>query len=160
MTAVFSKIQDLNRIIWNNVERISSLLRVAIEKAASTGPYEWWAGRTLQEIEALAHGDRKRLLFLAARQAGEDKYEPLVRYRELAREALAFWREYWARAVNGGALRARVTRPRPRRQARCTVDGGDDPGFGESRKVDRQFQLSGPTGRLLPRMPGSHALAP
>ncbi|KRQ10269.1 hypothetical protein [Bradyrhizobium manausense] len=29
------------------------------------------------------------------RRAGEDNYEPLARHRELARDALAFWQEYW-----------------------------------------------------------------
>lgn len=95
------KIQDLDRIIWNNVEKISSLLWHAIEKVASAGPYEWWAGRELKEIETLAHEDRKRLLFLAARRAGEDDCELLAQHRELAREALAFWREYWRRTASG-----------------------------------------------------------
>jgi hypothetical protein len=95
------KIQDLDRIIWNNVEKISSVLWHAIEKAASADRYEWSGGRKLEEIEAPAHEDRKRLLFLAARRAGEDNYEPLAQHRELAREALAFWREYWGRARSG-----------------------------------------------------------
>jgi hypothetical protein len=103
------KIQDLDRIIWGNVEKISSLLWHAIEKAASTDPYEWWAGRNLEEIEMLAHGDRKRLLFLAARRAGEDNYEPLARHREHAREALAFWHEYWGRACRWEELREQDT---------------------------------------------------
>jgi hypothetical protein len=105
------KIRDLDRIIWNNLERINSLLWHSIEKTVSTAPYEWPAVRTLEEVQVLGNADRKRLLFLAARRAGEDSYEPLARHRDLAREALAFWREYWGRAVDTTTLREQDLKP-------------------------------------------------
>lgn len=98
------KIRDLERIIWSNLERMDSFLYRAIERTVTHAPYEWTAGRTPQEIEGLEQTERKRLFYLAARRAGEDGYEQLARHRELAREALAFWREYWTRAVAGSGL--------------------------------------------------------
>jgi hypothetical protein len=98
------KLRDLERIIWSNLERMSSMLYRAIEETVTHAPYEWTGGRTLQEVDALGHTERKRLFYLAARRAGEDGYEPLARHRELAREALAFWREYWTRAVAASGL--------------------------------------------------------
>lgn len=98
------KIRDLERIIWSNLERMGSLLSRTIEATVTHAPYNWTAGRTLQEIEGLEHTERKRLFYLAARRAGEDGYEQLTRHRELAPEALAFWREYWTRAVEGSGL--------------------------------------------------------
>src|SRR5262249_5014639 len=51
------------------------------------------------ELQNLGHVQLKRLYYLAARRAGEDDYPPLRVHRELAGEALAFWRLYWERAV-------------------------------------------------------------
>jgi hypothetical protein len=96
------KTRDLDRIIWNNLERIHSVLYNVIEKAAVS--YNWTGGRALTEIEALKDAERKRLFYLAARRAGADNYELLTQHRELAHDALIFWRDYWQRAVNRRGL--------------------------------------------------------
>ncbi|WP_027230372.1 hypothetical protein [Phyllobacterium sp. UNC302MFCol5.2] len=93
------KIRDLERIIWNNLERINSFLYRAIEETVTHAPYEWTAGKTIEDINCLKPSESKRLFYLAARHAGQDGYEELARHRGLAREALVFWREYWTRAV-------------------------------------------------------------
>jgi hypothetical protein len=98
------KLRDMERIIWSNLERMNSMLYHAVEETVTHAPYEWTGRRELHEIEALGHTERKRLFYLAARRAGEDNYERLARHREMAREALGFWREYWARAVAGRGL--------------------------------------------------------
>jgi hypothetical protein len=93
------KLKDINRIIWNNLERINSHLSEAIATTVTTGQYGWSEGRSRDELEKLGHVQLKRLYYLAARRAGEDDYPPLRVHRELAGEALAFWRLYWERAV-------------------------------------------------------------
>jgi hypothetical protein len=95
---------DLDRIIWNNLERISSVLYAAIEKTSMSGSYDWTAGRERTEIEALDSEERKRLFYLSARRASEENSQLFAQHRELAHEALIFWREYWHRAVNAQGL--------------------------------------------------------
>jgi hypothetical protein len=65
------KLRDLDRIIWNNLERMNSMFYRAIEDIVMHAPYEWTGGRTLQEVGDLRHTERKRLFYLAARRAGE-----------------------------------------------------------------------------------------
>ncbi len=91
--------RDITRIFWNNLERIDAHIYRDIEQVAITEEYDWTQGRPQTELDALSHEERKRLLFLAARRAGEQNHESLARHRELAMEALEFWREYWQRAV-------------------------------------------------------------
>ncbi len=98
------RLEDLNRVIWNNLERMQTVLYHAIEHAASSEPYNWSTGWTNAKITAMDHDERKRVFYLAARRAGEDNYAPLAAHRGLAAEALAFWREYWQRAVQGQGL--------------------------------------------------------
>jgi hypothetical protein len=93
------RVRDIARIIWKNLERIDAHIYRDIEKAAVTKEYDWTAGRSQTELEALGHDECKRLFYLAARRAGEENHEPLIRHRDLAKEALEFWREYWQRAV-------------------------------------------------------------
>jgi hypothetical protein len=90
---------DLDRIIWNNLERIQALIYEDIERAATSETYNWTAGLSRTEIEAMSDQERKRRFYLAARSAGENDYEPLAQHRVLATEALTFWQEYWQRAV-------------------------------------------------------------
>ena len=92
-------VRDISRIIWNNLERIDNHIYSDIEKAATTNEYNWTKGYTNTELEALGYDECKRLFFLAARRASEENYEPLVRHRVMAQEALQFWREYWQRVV-------------------------------------------------------------
>jgi hypothetical protein len=93
------KLKDISRIIWQNLERITSHLSEAIAATVTTREYDWSEGRSRDELENLGHNQLKRLYYLAARRAGEDDYPPLQVHRELAGEALAFWRLYWERAV-------------------------------------------------------------
>lgn len=93
------RIRDINRIIWNNLERIDSYICADIEKSALIKKYAWSGGRSNLELESLGYEECKRLFYLAARRAGEEDYELLARHRELAMEALEFWREYWQRAI-------------------------------------------------------------
>lgn len=98
------EIRDLERIIWNNLERVDSVLHRAIEEAATRAPYEWTAGKTIEDIKRLRPNESRRLFYLAARHAGEDGCEELARHRELAREALDFWRLYWTKAFESNGL--------------------------------------------------------
>jgi len=92
-------LRDIDRIIWNNLERIDAHIYADIEKTVVTEQYDWTEGRSRAELEELGHEECKRLFYLAARRAGEEDYEPLAQHRALAREALGFWREYWQRAI-------------------------------------------------------------
>jgi hypothetical protein len=91
--------RDIARIIWNNLERIDAHIYRDIEQAAITKEYDWTEGRSRAELDALGHEECKRLFYLAARCAGEQNHEPLAQHRDVAKEALEFWREYWQRAV-------------------------------------------------------------
>lgn len=102
------QIRDIERIIWNNLERIDAHFYKDIEKAAISEQYAWTAGLSQEDVEALDHEERKRLFYLAARRAGRDDYEPLAQHRDLATEALEFWREYWERAVASSQDEARI----------------------------------------------------
>lgn len=93
------RIRDIETIIWNNLERIDARIYKDIEKVAISGQYCWTAGLSQAQVEALDHEEHKRLFYLAARRAGRDNYEPLAQHRDLAKEALEFWCEYWQRAV-------------------------------------------------------------
>jgi hypothetical protein len=93
------RIRDIARIIWNNLERIDARIHRDIEQAATCKEYDWTEGRSQVELDALGHHERKRLFYLAARRAGEQDHEPLAQHRDLGREALEFWREYWRRSV-------------------------------------------------------------
>jgi len=98
------RLRDIERIIWNNLERIDAHIYADIEKTAITPKYDWTGGRSQAELEGLGHEECKRLFYLAARRAVEDNYEPLARHRGVAQEALEFWHEYWQRAAAGYSL--------------------------------------------------------
>jgi hypothetical protein len=102
------RIRDIERIIWNNLERIDAHIYKDIERAAISEQYSWTAGLSQAHVERLDHEDRKRLFYLAARRAGEENYEPLAQHRSLAKEALEFWRDYWQRAVASSLDDARI----------------------------------------------------
>ncbi len=93
------RIRDIARIIWNNLERIDAHIYRDIEQAVITKEYDWTEGRSRAELDALGHEECKRLFYLAARRAGEEDYKPLVQHRELAKDAVEFWRDYWQRAI-------------------------------------------------------------
>jgi len=91
--------RDIDRIIWNNLERIDAHIYADIEKTVTTERYDWTKGRSRRELERLGNAECKRLFYLSARCAGEENHELLAQHRGLAKEALEFWREYWQRAV-------------------------------------------------------------
>jgi len=93
------RIRDIECIIWNNLERIDAHISKDVERAAISEQYTWTAGLSQAQVESLGHEERKRLFYLSARRAGEEHYEYLAQHRDLAKEALEFWREYWQRAV-------------------------------------------------------------
>lgn len=93
------RIRDIARIIWNNLERIDAHIYRDVKQAAITKQYDWTEGRSRDELDALGHEECKRLFYLAARRAGEQNHELLAQHRDLAKEALEFWREYWQRTV-------------------------------------------------------------
>jgi hypothetical protein len=98
------RVRDIERIIWNNLERIDAHIYADIEKTAITEQYDWTGGRSQAELDGLGHEARKRFFYLAARRAGEENHEPLAQHRALATEALEFWREYWQRAAAASSL--------------------------------------------------------
>ena len=98
------RLRDINRIIWNNLQRIDAYIYADIERVVECGAYAWTAGLNRIEMEGLDNFERKRLFYLAARRAGEENHESLVQHRPLASEALAFWQEYWQRAVASRGL--------------------------------------------------------
>jgi hypothetical protein len=98
------RLRDLDKLIWNNLERIDANLYRDVEATAISERYNWARGRSHVEIGQPASHEAKRLFYLAAREAGEEDYQLLVQHRPLAEEALAFWKEYWQRAVVGRGL--------------------------------------------------------
>ncbi|HEX6508055.1 MAG TPA: hypothetical protein VF221_10515 [Chloroflexota bacterium] len=88
---------DLDRIIWNNLERIDARISADIERTVLTARYDWTEGRSTNELEKLDPDERKSLFYLSARRAGEEDCEALAQHRPLASDALVFWREYWQR---------------------------------------------------------------
>lgn len=101
------RIRDLNRIIWKNLSRIDAHIYADIEKTAIAKQFDWTGGRSQAELDTLGYDECKRLFYLAPRRAGEENHEPLAQHRDLAKEALEFWREYWQRAItpHEGAVR-------------------------------------------------------
>jgi hypothetical protein len=88
-------IEDLNRLIWNNLERIDFEIYAAIEATMKTPEYALRAA----EIDGLEHQQVKRLFYLAALRAAKQGYEGLTRYKSTGHVALAYWREYWNRVI-------------------------------------------------------------
>ena len=76
--------QDIDNILWNNLERIDAVFGTAIQEAACLPEYDWTAGQIVDELQSLPHMDLKRRVYLAARRAGRQDCERLVRHRALA----------------------------------------------------------------------------
>jgi len=89
--------RDLDSIIWLNLERIHAVFGVAICEASILPEYDWTAGQSVEELQALPSVELKRRMYLAARRAGTKDCERLVRHRDLCETALQFWREYCQR---------------------------------------------------------------
>jgi hypothetical protein len=87
--------KDIPTIYWNNLDRISESILQDVYKATSSGEYAWSSGFTKDEVETLAWEEKKKLFYLSARRAGEAGYTLLVQHKEIAREGLEFWKEYW-----------------------------------------------------------------
>jgi hypothetical protein len=82
-------------IYWNNLERIGELISQDINKVNSSKEYAWSAGLSAEESESISWEQKKKLFYLSARRAGEARHPLLEQHRELAQEALAFWKDYW-----------------------------------------------------------------
>lgn len=82
-------------MFWCNLEKISACLHKDIEQTVLTEQYNWAKGFPGDEIEAMSHEERKRLFYLAAHRAGQDGFHLLAQHRNLAKDALESWREYW-----------------------------------------------------------------
>jgi hypothetical protein len=94
------RLSDINRIFWQNLERIDWLIYQDIEKVVVSNEYNWTRELSKEQIETLVRtGKHKRLLFLAAWRAGRNNHPLLARHRPLANDALVFWRKYWEWAV-------------------------------------------------------------
>jgi hypothetical protein len=89
-------VQDLNRIVWNNLERIDFEIYSAIESTMKTEKY----GLQAADVEQSGRDEARRLFYLAARRAGKEGYEPLACHQNNGAVALSFWREYWQRSTN------------------------------------------------------------
>mgnify|MGYP001072369290 FL=1 len=90
---------DINRIIWRNLERIAYHIYQDIKKVVCSEKYNWAQGLSIEDVEQLEDRERKRLFYLSAWRAGKENEPLLARHRPLAKEALAFWHEYWQRPV-------------------------------------------------------------
>lgn len=90
---------DINRIIWRNLERIDYYIYQDIEKVVCSEKYNWAQGLSIEDLNQMEDHERKRLFYLSAWRAGKEDEPLLARHRPLAKEALAFWQEYWQRAV-------------------------------------------------------------
>lgn len=98
------RLRDIDRIIWNNLERIDYYIYLSIEKVVVTEQYNWSKGYSYEEILQLSDQERKILFYRAVWRAAKDGHPLLSQHRDLAKEALQFWREYWQRAVVSSGL--------------------------------------------------------
>jgi hypothetical protein len=89
------KKEQIAHLFWRNLEKISEYINKDIEKTVLSENYIWSKGYTNADIESMSHDDRKRLYYLAARQAGRDGVQLLVQHCSLAKDALDSWHEYW-----------------------------------------------------------------
>lgn len=86
---------DIPRIFWWNLERVSEHIYKDMERTVRTEEYNWAKGLSENDIKEMSRDERKRLFYLAARKAGQDRFHLLMQHEELATEALDFWKEYW-----------------------------------------------------------------
>ena len=89
------KKDHIPRMFWRNLEKISDCLYKAIEQVVLTEQYNWAKGLSHNAIETMSHENRKKFFYRAARRAGEDNFPLLTQYRNLGKDALESWREYW-----------------------------------------------------------------
>jgi len=82
------------------LERISERIYKAIEQAVVTKEYYWAKNLSKGAIDELSSLEKKILFYKAARKAGEESLDVLARHKELAREALYSWEEYWRLTFN------------------------------------------------------------
>jgi len=87
--------RDLPTIFWLNMERISERIFEAVEQAVVSEDYYWAKNLSKEAIDELSDHDKKMLFYKAARKAGEECLDILAKHKNLAREALYSWKEYW-----------------------------------------------------------------
>jgi hypothetical protein len=91
--------RDIDKILWNNLERISAIFGTAIQDAAASAEYNLTDGRSAEQIQTLAPSDAKRRFYTAARRAGLANFETLAQHRSLVTTALDSWRDYYQRVT-------------------------------------------------------------
>lgn len=97
--------QDIDGILWKNLDRIHAVFGTAIQEAAVLPEYDWTTGQPIDELQSLPPADLKRRVYLAARRAGRENCDRLVRHRGLADTALECWREYYRRVTARSGLK-------------------------------------------------------
>ena len=100
--------QDLDKIIWNNLDRISSRIWRDIEQNLDKAEFDWTAGYTRKEFEMLEGSQQKRLYYNGARQLCLRNPELFSQSRSLAPDALEFWQEYSRRKIARNLSEERV----------------------------------------------------
>ena len=79
---------------WRNLERISTLLGDAIERAAVSAEYNWAKDLSLHTLNSMPDKKKKYRFYLAARNAARQGFEGLTNMGELAGDALFSWTEF------------------------------------------------------------------
>lgn len=84
--------RDLPYVVFRNLENIALELYSSIKKAAISEKRR--AKNLSPEEEKISHKDAKRLFYLAAKKAGEEGFEEILKGKQLMKEALFFWDLY------------------------------------------------------------------
>lgn len=92
--------KELPHIFWLNLERISERIYKDIQKTVLMENYYWAKDLNKEAIEGMSDIERKVLFYTSARKAGEEHLDILAQHKELTKEALYSWREYWRLTFN------------------------------------------------------------
>ena len=87
--------ENLPRIFWRNLEKISMRLDRVIEGTVSSGDWHWARGRPETDANEMEWQEVQRLKLLTARSAAHDGSTLLNEHQHLGEAALESWREYW-----------------------------------------------------------------
>ena len=87
--------QNLPRIFWRNLEKISMRLDRVIEETASSDDWHWASSTAHSVAREMQWQEVRRLKLLAARSAAQRGFELLTEHQHLGEVALESWSEYW-----------------------------------------------------------------
>lgn len=87
--------ENLPRIFWRNLEKISMRLDRVIEDTVSSDDWHWAKGRAETDASEMEWQEVERLKLLTARSAAQDGSTLLNEHQHLGEAALESWREYW-----------------------------------------------------------------